>query len=59
MGVYVCEEFEEDVDSCFGEELEGLVRGLADVCVVDDDCVDAELEEVRDVFAEFGEPGVA
>jgi hypothetical protein len=48
---YVCEEVEEDVDSCFVEELEGLVGGLGDVCVIDEDCVDAELAQVGDIFA--------
>ena len=57
--VYVCEEFEEDVDACVGEELQGFVGGLADVCVVDGEGVDAEAEQVGDVFAEFGEPGGA
>lgn len=46
-GVYfrgdICEEFEEDVDSCVVEELQGLVGWLADVGVIDDDGVDAEL----------------
>lgn len=39
----VCEEFEEDVDSCVVEELQGLVGWLADVGVIDGDGVDAEL----------------
>jgi hypothetical protein len=48
---YVCEEFEDDVDACFFEELQGLVGGLGDVCVIDKDGVDAELTQVGDVFA--------
>jgi len=47
----VGEELEEDVDSCFVEELQGLVGGLGDVCVVDEDCVYSELTQVGDVFA--------
>lgn len=49
--VHVCEEVEENVDSCFLQELKGLVGGLAEVCVVDGDCVDTELTQVGDVFA--------
>jgi hypothetical protein len=47
---YVCEEVEEDVDSCFVEELQGLVGGLGDVCVIDEDGVDSELTQVWNVF---------